>query len=88
MIKLNRGTLKAKNWLDAEVQGYKLSDIYGSYSKNKEDAFDYCEDICKEKEGWGLCIIGHNHNYFTVKFTTDAGVYIITYANTYFIENK
>ena len=87
MIKLNRNTKKAQSWLDAEVQGYSLREVYGSYSVNKENAFKECEDLCKEKEGRDLCIIGHNHNYFTVKFTTDAGVYIITYANNYFIAN-
>lgn len=86
MIKLSKDTLKAKNWIDAEVQGYKLADVYGSYSKNKIQAFEDCKDLCKEKNGWGLCIISHNCNYFTVKFTVDNGVYIITYANTYFIE--
>lgn len=86
MIKLNKNTLKAENWLDAEVEGYKLSDVYGSYSTNKEKAFDRCKELCKEENGWGLCIIGHNCNYFTVKFNTDSGVYIVTYANIYFIE--
>lgn len=84
---LNKDTLKAKYWLDAEVEGYKLSDIYGSYSSNKEKAFKDCKELCKEREGWGLCIISHNCNYFTVKFYTDDGVYIVTYAHTYFIGN-
>lgn len=87
MIILNKNTKKAQHWLDAEVQGYSLRDVYGRYSANKEKAFKDCEELCKEKEGWGLCIIGHNTSIFTVKFTTDAGVYIITYANNYFIEN-
>ena len=86
MKKLSKDTLKAKNWIDSEIQGYKLSDVYGKYSKNKEMAFRECEELCKEKNGWGLCIIGHNFNYFTVKFTVDNGVYVLTYANTYFIE--
>ena len=87
MIKLNKNTKRAKNWLTSEVEGYKLSDVYGKYSKNKEGAFRDCKDLCKEKNGWGLCIISHNCNYFTVKFNVDNGVYIITYANNYFIGN-
>ena len=87
MIKLNKNTKQAKNWLTSEVEGYKLSDVYGSYSKNKEGAFERCKELCKEKEGWGLCIIAHNGYYFTVKFNTDNGVYIITKSNNYFIEN-
>ena len=86
MIKLSKNTKQAKNWLNSEIQGYKLSDVYGKYSKNKEDAFEKCKNYCKEKNGKNLCIISHNFNYFTVKFTTDNGVYIITYANNYFIE--
>ena len=87
MIKLSKNTKQAKNWLNAEIQGYKLSDIYGKYSSHKERAFERCKDLCKDKDGWGLCIISHNSSYFTVKFTVDNGMYIITYANTYFIEN-
>lgn len=86
MIKLNKDTKQAKNWLNSEIQGYKLSDIYGRYSSSKANAFKYCEDLCEEKKGWGLCIISHNTFSFTVKFTTDAGVYIITKSNNYFIE--
>ena len=87
MIKLNRGTKRAQGWLDAEVQGYKLADVYGKYSSHKENAFERCKDLCKEKGGWGLCIISHNTFSFTVKFITDEGVYIITKSNIYFIEN-
>ena len=87
MIKLNKNTKQAKQWLTSEVEGYKLADVYGSYSSHKERAFEDCKDLCKEKNGWGLCIISHNCNYFTVKFNVDSGVYVITYANNYFIEN-
>lgn len=86
MIKLNKDTIKAKNWLDSEIQGYKLNDVYDKYSKNKIQAFEACKDLCKDKSGWGLCIISHNCNYFTVKFTVEEGIYILTYANNYFIE--
>ena len=87
MIKWNKNNKRAKQWLTGEVEGYKLSDVYGSYSKNKERAFRDCKDLCEDKNGWGLCIIAHNANYFTVKFTTDEGIYIITKSNNYFIEN-
>lgn len=87
MIKLNKNTKKAQDWLNREIEGYNLRDVYGRYSSRKEDAFKYCEELCKEKEGWDLCIIAHNHNYFTARFFTDEGTYIITYANNYFIEN-
>ena len=73
MIKLNRNTKKAKNWLNAEVKGYKLNDVYGKYSSHKERAFNYCIELCKEKDGWDLCIIGYNASYFTIRFFTDAG---------------
>ena len=87
MIKLNRNTKKAQDWLDAEVQGYKLSDVYGRYSSNKERAFKNCLELCKEENGWGLCIIAYNLNCFTIKFNTDEGIYIVTKSNIYFIEN-
>ena len=87
MIKLNKNTRRAKQWLTSEVEGYKLADVYGSYSSSKEGAFERCKDLCKDKNGWGLCIISYNSFGFTVKFNTDSGVYIITKANNYFIEN-
>lgn len=87
MIVLNKNTKRAQNWLNREIEGYNLRDVYGSYSRRKEKAFKECEDLCKEKNGKNLCIIAHNHNCFTAKFTTDAGVYIITKSYNYFIEN-
>lgn len=87
MIKLNKNTKRAENWLTSEIEGYKLEDVYGRYSSSKGGAFERCKELCEDKNGWGLCIISHNSSYFTVKFTTDNGVCIITYANIYFIEN-
>ena len=87
MIKLNRDTQRAKNWLESEIEGYSLADVYGRYSSRKEAAFKECKDLCKEENGYNLCIISYNTFSFTVKFTTDAGVYIITKSNIYFIEN-
>ncbi len=47
----------------------KLSDVYGRYSKAKENAFEYCKHICYEHyDGRNLKIIGHNSNIFTAGF--------------------
>ena len=86
MIILDKNTERVQNWLSAEIQGYKLRDVYGRYSDNKEIAFNYCVELCEEKNGQDLCIISHNCHYFTTRFFTDEGMYIITYANNYFIE--
>lgn len=49
-------------------KGYTLADVYGRYSMAKEKAFEYCRDLCKKYNGWGLCISSHNAQFFTVMF--------------------
>ena len=45
-----------------------LSDVYGSYSRAKENAMRYCEDLMRRFNGYGLRIISHNTFTFTVGF--------------------
>lgn len=46
----------------------RLSDVYGRWSKKKQDAFDYCERLMCENEGWELRIISANTYMFTATF--------------------
>ena len=46
----------------------KLEDVYGRYSAAKARAFEYCERLCDELNGYDLCITGHNSMAFSVGF--------------------
>jgi len=45
-----------------------LRSAYGRYSRDKQDAWEYCEDLCKKKDGSGLKIISRNSWKFTAGF--------------------
>lgn len=45
-----------------------LRDAYGSWSAKKEEAWDYCQKLCKEFNGTGLKIIGANGWHFSAGF--------------------
>lgn len=45
-----------------------LSDVYGRYSTAKARAWNYCKDLMRQHEGWGLRIITHNGFMFTAGF--------------------
>ena len=49
-------------------EGYTLADVYNRYSRAKENAFEYCRELCNKYNGWGLCISSHNSQCFTVMF--------------------
>ena len=46
----------------------ELWHVYGSYSDNKARAFEYCEEMMRQYDGFGLRIIAHNSMVFTVGF--------------------
>lgn len=45
-----------------------LSDVYGKWSKAKENAFDYCQRLMAEYRGWNLKILSANTFMFTAGF--------------------
>lgn len=45
-----------------------LSDVYGSYSTAKAQAWRYCKDLMEKHNGWGLRVISHNVFMFTAGF--------------------
>lgn len=48
---------------------YNLHDVYKtSYSYKKEQAFDYCKELCNEYNGRDLRIISYNTFIFTAGF--------------------
>ena len=48
--------------------GTRLNDVYGSYSKAKELAYDYCVRLCKKYDGEQFAIAGKNSQFFSVMF--------------------
>lgn len=60
--------------------------IYKAYSRPsiyKVRAFERCEDIRDEFDGYNLRIVGHNSSQFSAAFTTDTDFYVITKDNIY-----
>lgn len=49
-------------------EGVVLSDVYGSYSVDKEQAYARCVKLCEHFNGWGFQIVSHNCMFFTVQF--------------------
>lgn len=47
---------------------YNLWDVYGTYSRNKAMAFLNCRQKMLALDGWGLKILSHNSQAFTVGF--------------------
>lgn len=45
-----------------------LSEVYGRYSTKKAEAFNYCLNLMKRYNGWGLRILTHNSFVFTAGF--------------------
>lgn len=70
-----------QRWLNStENTIYKA---YGRPSVYKVRAFERCEDIMHEFDGYSLRIVGHNCSQFSAAFTTDTDFYVITKDNIY-----
>ena len=70
-----------QRWLNStENTIYKA---YGRPSIYKVRAFERCEDIMHELDGYSLRIVGHNSSVFSAAFTTDTDFYVITKDNIY-----
>lgn len=53
-----------------EIQptGIELLDAYNSPSKRKINAYQYCKRMCRDLDGFGFGISGHNQMFFSVEF--------------------
>lgn len=55
--------------------------IYKAYSRPsvyKVRAWERCEDIMQEYDGYNLRVVGYNSQTFSAAFTTDTDFYVIT----------
>ena len=76
MNKVNENILRAYNWSDK----LNLYMAYGRFSEKKAEAWEHCEELCKEKHGWGLKVIGANSSFFSAGFMfEDEGVRKLMY---------
>ena len=88
---LKASTKAGYNWiLRANYnEGNKLSDIYGRYSVNKENAMKWClNQYNSTKNSENFRIISHNSNFFTVaweEYGKEPKLHIETASNSYVI---
>lgn len=62
-------------------RAYSLSDVYGRYSKAKENAFAKCRELMESYEGWGLRIVSANGWQFSAGFEyTDKETGVVRFA--------
>ena len=89
--KLNKDEQRyQQKYLDSN--DYSLFDVYESVSRKKWEAWEHCEAVCREHEGWDLKVISHNGYRFAAGFefenpeTGAISLYIITKSREFAFE--
>lgn len=61
---------QALNHYDAykRSSAYSLRDVYGTYSRAKDDAWEYCKELMYKFNGYGLKVISFSRYMFTAGF--------------------
>ena len=69
-IKTTKLNKRERNFQDAYLRSndYSLFDAYENVSRAKYRAWEHCEALCKEHDGWDLKVISHNSFQFTAGF--------------------
>jgi hypothetical protein len=91
MITLNPNTKRAQNLLRSVryFKGYQLSDVYGTYSHEKANAYDRCLKLCYiDEDGTDFHIYASNCNTFSVAWNSPKGVRIETRYASYLIPGE
>lgn len=68
------GTAKAENLVCRYMFGdnaYSLWEVYGRWSRAKENAYNYCLDLMRKVNGYSGCVCSHNTCVFTYGFKCD-----------------
>jgi hypothetical protein len=88
MTKLNKGTQRAKRFIDSynRATGTTLSDIYGSYSSTKAQAERDCRERMAQLNAHDFRMMSGNSFAFTCGYRTETTLYVETSSNTYAIE--
>ena len=68
---MNANTKVAQNflWSFENSSDVELSDVYGSYSHAKAQAYEYCREREREFSSYNGVITGHNSMVFSYAFT-------------------
>lgn len=89
MKKVNNEQIKNAYQRWTQSTDSTLAAVYKNYSGAKYMAYNYCINLMNKYNGYGLKILGHNRNFYSVGFmATVDGVPVfcfITHANDYFI---
>lgn len=93
-VKTARLNKREKNFQSAYMRSndYSLFDAYENVSRAKFRAWEHCEALCKEHEGWDLKVISHNSFQFTAGFeftnpeTGAVSLFIITKSDEFAFE--
>lgn len=95
-VKTARLNKREKNFQSAYMRSndYSLFDAYENVSRAKFRAWEHCEVLCKEYEGWDLKIISRNSFQFTAGFeftnpeTGAVSLFIITKSDEFAFEEE
>ena len=87
MITIKASTKRGQDMLNRAnyFDGYTLHDVYGSYSVAKENAYNYCRELCYKENGSNFHITSHNTFGFSVAWEVKNGVRIETPQNSYLV---
>lgn len=66
-------------------EGFNLWDVYGNFSRAKQNAWEWCFDRFTEENGSNFHIVSHNTFGFTVAWNVENGVRIETRDNSYLV---
>ena len=95
MTTIKKNTKKAEQMLARANynEGYTLHEVYGNYSRAKENAYNYCLGLCYKENGYNFRIISHNTFSFSVAWeitNPETGEVIATRIetsnNSYYVE--
>ena len=88
MLIIKADTAKGRKLLEsAKVnKGESLHEVYGRYSQAKENAYNYCKELCYKENGSNFHICSSNTSQFSVVWEVADGIRIETAKNSYFVE--
>ena len=90
MTTVSTKTKKGKQLLDRAIryEGYYLWDVYDSFSRYKDEAWEECLEKCKEENGTDFRICSHCISNFSVFWRVEGGWRLETYASSFFIKEE
>lgn len=80
-------TKKGQQMLNSAVnnQGVNLWEVYDTYSRAKENSFNWCKEKCMEENGTDFHICSHNTFGYSVAWEVENGMRMETPKSSYLI---